>query len=82
MVADPKIKKSTHLRRLGPASRLPGEGEQDAFQQLVGLLVVLGDVGVAVQAEHARVRADWESPDIFHIDLRETGSSDEQTTNY
>lgn len=58
-----------HLRRFATPRRLPGQGQQHPLEQLVGLLVVLGDVGVLVQAKHLRVGRDGEAPEVLDVRL-------------
>lgn len=58
-----------HLRRFATPRRLPGQGQQHPLEQLVGLLVVLGDVSVLVQAKHLRVGRDGEAPEVLDIRL-------------
>lgn len=60
---------SANLRRLSPASRLPGQSQQHSIQELIGLLIILCDVGVAVKSEHTGVGTNWEAANVVHISL-------------
>ena len=46
------------------------------MKQLVGFLVVFGDVGILVQAKHFWVGCDREVPEIFNIGLERKSSVD------
>lgn len=61
--------KNTDLWRLGPASRLPGQSQQDPVQELIGLLIILGDVGVAMESKHTGIGEDRKTPDVVNIQL-------------
>lgn len=65
-----------HLRRFATPRRLPGQGQQHPLEQLVGLLVVLGDVGILVQAKHLRVGRDGEAPEVLDVGLGRKASAD------
>ena len=41
--------------------------EKDAVKQLVGFLLVLGDISIGVHAKHLRVRVNWKRPDILQV---------------
>lgn len=43
--------------------------EKDAVKELVGFLLVLGDVSISVHAKHLRVRVNWKRPDILQISV-------------
>ena len=43
--------------------------EQDAVEEEVGLLLVLGDVGVGVHAKHLRVGDDGQGADVLQVVL-------------
>lgn len=65
-----------YLRRLATLSRLSGQGQQHPLKQLVGFLVVLGDVGIFMEAKHFRVGRDGEVPEIVDIRLERKSSGD------
>ncbi len=60
---------SANLRRLSPASCLPGQSQQYSIQELIGLLIILRDVGVAVKSEHTGVGTNWETANVVNIRL-------------
>lgn len=62
-------RRNTNLRRLSTASCLPGQGQQYAFQKLIGLLVVFSDVSIAMKSENARIGANWKIPNVVNIHL-------------
>lgn len=61
----------TNLGGLGPAPRLSGQSQQHSIQQLIGLLVVLGDVSIAMKSEHAGVGTNRQIPNVVDINLYE-----------
>ena len=56
-----------HLRGFPLAAGLPGKREQDAFKQVLRLLVVLGDVRVLVQPEDLGVGDDGQGADVLDV---------------
>lgn len=68
--------KPGYLRGLAARARLSGECQQHPLKQLVGLLVVPGDVGVLVEAEHPWVGCDGEVPEVLDVGLGRKASGD------
>ncbi len=60
---------SSHLWWFGSAASLSRQSQQHSVQQLIGLLVVFGDVSVAVEAEDLRFSSDGKVADVVHVNL-------------
>ncbi len=60
---------SSHLWWFGSAASLSRQSQQHSVQQLIGLLVVFGDVSVAVEAEDLRFSSDGKVADVVHVIL-------------
>lgn len=70
------LSKLTYLRGLATPSWLPREGQQHPLKQLVGFLVVLGDVSILMEAKDFWVGCDGQVPKILDIGLERKCSVD------
>lgn len=59
----------TNLRRLGPATRLSWQSQQNSIKELIGLLVILCDVSVAMKSEHTGIGTNWKTASVVNIRL-------------
>lgn len=66
--------KPGYLRGLSTPSRLSRQGQQHSLEELVGFLVVLGDVSILMEPEYFRVCCDREGPEVLNVGLERKSS--------
>lgn len=66
--------KPGYLRGLSTPSRLSRQGQQHSLKELVGFLVVLGDVSILMEPKYFRVCCDREGPEVLNVGLKRKSS--------
>lgn len=59
----------SYLRGLASSPCFSGQSQEHCMEQLVGLLVILGDVCIFMKSKHFRVCCNWQTSYVFNIRL-------------